>query len=48
MGILMLVAFIIEALSVDSLALPYYWFTLGLVAATWRWSDSSKRSLVNG
>jgi hypothetical protein len=44
MGIFMLVAFIIEALSVDSLALPYYWFTLGLVAATWRWTDSSKRS----
>jgi hypothetical protein len=48
MGIFMLVAFIIEGLSVDSVALPYYWFTLGLVAATWRWSDSSTRSLVNG
>ena len=48
MGILMLVAFIIEGLSVDSLALPYYWFTLGLVAATWRWSDSSTRSFGNG
>jgi O-antigen ligase len=48
MGIIMLIAFIIEGLSVDSLALPYYWFTLGLVAATWRWSDSPKRSLVNG
>jgi hypothetical protein len=44
MGIFMLVAFVIEALSVDSLALPYYWFTLGLVAATWRWTDSLKRS----
>jgi hypothetical protein len=44
MGIFMLVAFVIEALSVDSLALPYYWFTLGLVAATLRWTDSLKRS----
>jgi len=48
MGIFMLVAFIIEGFSVDSLALPYYWFTLGLVAATWRWSDTPKRRLVNG
>lgn len=48
MGIFMSVAFIIEGFSVDSLALPYYWFTLGLVAATWRWSDTPKRRLVNG
>jgi len=37
MGIFMLIAFIIEGFSVDSFALPYYWFTLGLVAAGWRW-----------
>lgn len=48
MGIFMLIAFMVEGFSVDSLALPYYWFTLGLVAATWRWSDSSKWSKVNG
>ena len=48
MGVFMLIAFIIEGFSVDSLALPYYWFTLGLVAATWRWSDSSKWSNING
>jgi hypothetical protein len=36
MGVFMLIAFLIEGFSVDSLALPY-WFTLGLAAATWRW-----------
>ena len=40
MGISMLIAFLIEGFSVDSFALPYLWFTLGLVAAAWRWSDS--------
>ena len=48
MGVFMLIAFLIEGFSVDSLALPYYWFTLGLVAATWRWSNSSEWSKVNG
>jgi O-antigen ligase len=38
MGIGMLIAFIIEGFSVDSFALPYLWFNLGLVAATWRWT----------
>jgi O-antigen ligase len=38
MGIFMLIAFIIEGFSVDSFALPYYWFTLGLIAAAWRLS----------
>ncbi len=37
MGLFMLITFILEEFSVDSFALPYYWFTLGLVAATWRW-----------
>ncbi len=41
MGVFMLIAFIGEGFSVDSLALPYYWFTLGFVAATWRWSNIS-------
>jgi O-antigen ligase len=43
MGMGTLIAFIIEGFSVDSFALPYLWFTLGLVAATWRWTipDSS-------
>lgn len=40
MGIGMLIAFIMEGFSVDSFALPYLWFTLGLVAATWRWTKS--------
>jgi O-antigen ligase len=38
MGIFMLIAFVVEGFSVDSFALPYLWFTLGMVAATWRWS----------
>ncbi len=38
MGALMLIALIGEGFSVDSLALPYNWFPLGLVAATWRWN----------
>ncbi len=37
MGIFMLITFILEEFSVDSFALPYYWFTLGLVAAASRW-----------
>lgn len=37
MGVFMLIAFLIEGFSVDSFALPYFWFTLGLVAAAWRW-----------
>lgn len=37
MGIFMLVAMILEQFSVDSFTLPYVWFTLGLVAAGWRW-----------
>jgi O-antigen ligase len=42
MGIFMLIAFLIEGFSVDSFALPYLWFTLGLVAADWRWSNNPK------
>jgi O-antigen ligase len=38
MGICMLISFIMEGFSIDSFALPYLWFTLGLVAATWRWT----------
>lgn len=48
MGILMLIALIGEGFSVDSLALPYYWFTLGLVAATWRWNQSKESEKKNG
>lgn len=35
MGIFMLIAFTLEGFSVDSFALPYYWFTLGLINAGW-------------
>ena len=48
MGILMLIALIGEGFSVDSLALPYYWFTLGLVAAAWRWNNISRRDPADG
>jgi O-antigen ligase len=48
MGICMLMAFIIEGFSVDSFALPYLWFTLGLVAAVWRWTNQSKQGDTNG
>ncbi len=37
MGVFMLMALVAEELSVDSFALPYFWFTLGLVTAAWRW-----------
>ena len=37
MGLFMLITFILEEFSVDSFALPYYWFTLGLVTAASRW-----------
>jgi O-antigen ligase len=37
MGLFMLVALAIEQLSVDSFALPYLWFSMGLVTAAWRW-----------
>jgi len=48
MGIFMLIAFIGEGFSVDSLALPYYWFTLGFVAATWRWSNITRSKQTDG
>jgi hypothetical protein len=48
MGIFALIAFIIEGFSVDSLALPYYWFTLGLVAAAWRWKNPIWNKDTNG
>jgi len=47
MGIFMLITFILEEFSVDSFALPYYWFTLGLVAAASRWIKSSDTE-ING
>jgi hypothetical protein len=37
MGVFMLTALVLEEFSVDSFALPYLWFTLGLVTAAWRW-----------
>lgn len=43
MGIYTLIAYIIEGFSVDSFALPYLWFSLGLVAATWRWIDTQSK-----
>jgi len=41
MGIGMLLAFLLEGFSVDSFALPYLWFTLGIIAASWRWGKST-------
>jgi len=37
MGVFFLVALIAEELSVDSFALPYMWFSMGLVTSAWRW-----------
>lgn len=37
MGVFMLAALVIEEFSVDSFALPYLWFSMGLVTAGWRW-----------
>ena len=48
MGIFMLIAFIGEGFSVDSLALPYYWFTMALTAAAWRWNHNSRSILSSG
>lgn len=47
MGIFMLITFILEEFSVDSFALPYYWFTMGLVVATSRWTLSETKE-ANG
>lgn len=47
MGIFLLVAVIAEEFSVDSFALPYLWFSLGLVTAAWRWYTPIKGS-ING
>jgi O-antigen ligase len=33
-GQLVLIAFIVEGFSIDSFALPYYWFSVGLLSAT--------------
>ncbi len=40
MGVFMLITFLPEEFSVDSFALPYYWFTLGLVVAASRWTKT--------
>jgi O-antigen ligase len=48
MGIFMLIAFIGEGFSVDSLALPYYWFTMALTAAAWRWNQTSRSVSSDG
>jgi hypothetical protein len=48
MGIIMLIAFTIEGFSVDSFALPYYWFTLGLVAATWKIETINRSIQIRG
>jgi hypothetical protein len=48
MGIFMLIAFIGEGFSVDSLALPYYWFTLGLTAAAWRLNQNLRSVSSDG
>ena len=45
MGVFMLIALLIEGFSVDSFALPYIWFTLGLTAAAWRWYFPQESSL---
>jgi len=37
MGVFMLAALMAEEFSVDSFALPYLWFSMGLVTAGWRW-----------
>lgn len=47
MGVFMLIALLIEGFSVDSFALPYIWFTLGLTAAAWRWYFPQE-SILNG
>ena len=45
-GIFMLAALIAEEFSVDSFALPYLWFTLGLVTAAWRWYTPSDANIL--
>ncbi len=45
MGLLMLIAFVFEEFSVDSFALPYYWFTLGLTAAASRWISPAEKDV---
>ncbi len=42
-GIFMLTALTLEGFSVDSFALPYLWFTLGLVTAGWRWGNELEK-----
>jgi len=45
-GVFMLTALIAEEFSVDSFALPYMWFTLGLVTAAWRWYKPAESSSI--
>jgi hypothetical protein len=39
MGKLVILALVFEGFSVDSFALPYLWFALGLVTAQAGWKD---------
>lgn len=41
-GIIALIAFIFESFSIDSFALPYYWLTFGLLAASFRIYESQQ------
>ncbi len=41
MGKLVIVALVFEGFSVDSFALPYLWFALGLVTAQAEWKEQA-------
>ena len=43
MGLFALATFMIEELSLDTFALPYFWVTFGIVAAVYE-SDSNKQT----
>lgn len=44
-GKLFIIAFIIEGFSMDTFGLPYYWLSLGLIAAAWRIARRSARQV---
>ena len=47
MGILVMIGFLMEGFSIDSFAMPYWWFSAGLITAVYPLRDQSQNPPVN-
>ena len=44
MGLFALAAFLVEQMSLDTFALPYFWVTFGIIAAVYETQKNNKTS----